>query len=288
MPRLETSDVTPILEHWALPRGAAVTRLEGGYQNDVFRVVTEAGTFVLRVCVPETSLASVEWEHRLLAALDGERTPRAIPTRHGASTLDFEPSSSPRVCWLTRHLDGSPLVATRAADRLTAADALGELHRDLRLIEIEPRPDRPALIDLDWRENPWWSWARRGELTLSGELLEWLDHAIEVAQRDLAQLDEYEWTRQPLHGDYYAGNLRILDRRVSAIFDGDEARVDWRACDVADALWAFFATDGRDALDESSATPFLEAYEAAAGAPLAASERRELGTLIRVRRTWEA
>ncbi len=288
MPRLTTSDVTPILGSWALPPGAVVTRLEGGYQNDVFRVATEAGTFVLRVCVPETSGASVAWEHRLLAALDGGRTPRAIPTRHGASAVEFEHASSPRVCWLTRYLEGSPLSATSAADRLAAARALGELHRDLRRIEVEPRPDRPALADLDWRENPWWSWERRGELDVGDARLERLDRAIEVARRDLARLGEHGWRRQPLHGDFYAGNLRILDGRVSAIFDWDEARLDWRVCDVADALWAFCATDGRDALDQASATPFLASYEAAAGAPVNADERREIAALVRVRRTWEA
>jgi Ser/Thr protein kinase RdoA (MazF antagonist) len=282
------SALRSILDVWRdLPGDASIARLDGGHLNDVYLVEGQTGRRVLRVCVAETTLASLEWEHELMAALDDRRVPQPIPTISGSTVVALQVNGATRLCWLSPYLEGSHLRADEPAHARAAATALAQLHRRLQPIEVGARPTRPALLDLDWRENTWWSWSRRGETPLGPERLKRLDVAVEDAARELERLARIGWDVQPLHGDFYAGNLRVDAGRISAIFDWDEARIDWRACDVADALWAFCSNEERTGFDEARASQFLDTYADAAD-PLEPSERDALPTLIRIRRTWEA
>jgi Ser/Thr protein kinase RdoA (MazF antagonist) len=272
--------------------GTNIARLEAGYQNDIFRVAasnaTPETTWVLSVCAPATTTASVECEHRLLISLAGDRTPSPIATAEGSTFVDADFAGETRVCWLTRFFDGVSPNREAAADRTAAAKALGALHHDLAALDLRPRPDRPAFVDLDWRESQWWSWSQRGSSGLSDEQTRQVRGPIDPVGGELARLSRLGWPTQPLHGDFHPGNLQIDRGRITAIFDWDEARVDWPAWDAADAMWSFCSDAGRTALDHEAASVFLEAYERARGKSLLQSERTELTTLVRLRRLWEA
>jgi Ser/Thr protein kinase RdoA (MazF antagonist) len=95
------------------------------------------------------------------------------------------------------------------------------------------------------------------------------------------------WRTHPLHGDYAAPNLRVQDDRVIGVFDWDETRLDWRACELADAVWAFSRHVANDGFDRESAQDFLDAYQSAGG-EVTPGERAELVLLMRARRLWEA
>jgi homoserine kinase type II len=67
-----------------------------------------------------------------------------------------------------------------------------------------------------------------------------------------------------IHGDYHPGNLKYMLDQVSGMFDFDWSKNDWRAFDVALALWYFLSCweseqDGRLRVEESRI--FLQAYQ---------------------------
>jgi homoserine kinase type II len=67
-----------------------------------------------------------------------------------------------------------------------------------------------------------------------------------------------------IHCDYHPGNLKFEGDRVTGLFDFDWAKVDWRAFDVALAVWYFCtswegASDGQVALERAGV--FLRAYQ---------------------------
>jgi Ser/Thr protein kinase RdoA (MazF antagonist) len=85
---------------------------------------------------------------------------------------------------------------------------------------------------------------------------------------------------QPLHGDFYAGNLLVRDRQVVAVLDWDEAFVGppemefaWAAWEWGDGLWA---DDLGDVLE------FADRYRAAGGRTSPLTEL-ELFQLVRVK-----
>lgn len=91
-----------------------------------------------------------------------------------------------------------------------------------------------------------------------------------------------------IHHDYHPGNLRFMGDEIVGLFDFDWAKKDWRAFDVALALFYFFAEwegkqDGQLRLDEVEL--FLSAYQQTMqaivdGHPLGEEEQNVLWQLI--------
>ena len=114
------------------------------------------------------------------------------------------------------------------------------------------------------------------------------DRAVEEVPEALRALNNDALPRVLIHGDFYEGNLLIGDDgEVAAVLDWDECRLDWRAWDVANALWSFCRNETNSGLDREAATAFLAAYEPLGGA-LFAGEREAMGLLVRASRLWEA
>jgi len=95
--------------------------------------------------------------------------------------------------------------------------------------------------------------------------------SLEAFQQNLAatltKLSEPEAASMPqivIHSDFHPGNLKYQLGMVTGLFDFDWSKIDWRAFDVALALWYFFTSweneqDGQLRLDE--AQTFLKAYQ---------------------------
>lgn len=266
----------------------SVEPLSGGFVNEVSRVETDAGTFVLRRRVPETTAEAVGWEYSLQASV-AARVPEVVTplaTSDGATLIEDEG----RVVSLTPFVEGREMDRLDSGDCLAAGRALGRLHAGLSEVRgMGARPGYPALVEADWRENRWWSRRAMDLKEMGGRVnLPIFEQAMEEVPEALLALDGDALPRIPIHGDYYEGNLLIgEDGEVVAILDWDECRSDWRAWDVANALWSFCRNESDTGLDKGLAAALLDAYEPECGA-LLAGERAAMGLLIRASRLWEA
>jgi aminoglycoside phosphotransferase (APT) family kinase protein len=90
---------------------------------------------------------------------------------------------------------------------------------------------------------------------------ELLDEGLDRWERSL----EGRFTRVPVHGDFYPGNLLVDDGRVAGVIDWSEADVDYWEQEVAWAAWEFGHSDSGDDLDDARAEAFMQAYLASGG-----------------------
>jgi aminoglycoside phosphotransferase (APT) family kinase protein len=101
-----------------------------------------------------------------------------------------------------------------------------------------------------------------------------------VLDRWLAAFDAQQPARQPLHGDFYAGNTLVRDGRIVALLDWDDAFCGPPEQELAQAAWEW--GDGLSSFDLSAAERFTRRY-AAAGGPAEPLTGGELAQLIRER-----
>jgi Ser/Thr protein kinase RdoA (MazF antagonist) len=250
-------------------------RLEGGYANDLFRVVADGRDLVLRVKLPPADEADVAWEHRLTRSLAErlDEVAKPLETLDGGTFLPFDA----RLAWLVPFVEAAPADAAVEEHRLAAARALGRLHRAGAEIALPPRPRLRPLPELEWPP-----------LVVPPELEPW----------DAVIADERAWAvsyvsalaaeRRPamslVHGDFFPGNVLIADGEVVGVIDWDEAQVDWLAWDLASAMGTFCA--GGDGLDGEAGNRFVGAYRGAGG-PVPPRDDDLLVPLLRVKRILE-
>ncbi|WP_063058419.1 phosphotransferase enzyme family protein [Nocardia sienata] len=210
-------------------------RLHGGEESAAYRV----GEVVVRIGSPRRDPQEMEWCHGIAAAA------RAVPEvvtplpRADGSTVEMV-SGHPVTVW--------PLVDGRWTDSadpvqfLEAAGLLARVHRALAEHRPPARP-RPSFLEIGLDGTP------SAELP-DPELDRWLA-AFTATTR-----------AQPLHGDYYEGNLLSRDGHVVALIDWDEAAIGPPELEVASAALEFADEFGRDL---SGARAFVDAYIAAGG-----------------------
>jgi Ser/Thr protein kinase RdoA (MazF antagonist) len=250
-------------------------RLEGGYANDLYRVVADENAFVLRVKYPPAQPDDIAWEHRvqgmLARCLDEVQAP--LVGADGSTYVRI----GDRIAWLVPFVAGEQADPAREQHRVAAARALGRLHRAGAGITVEPRPRGAPLRDLRWPP-----------LTASPELAAW---APQIASARAWAISFVETLKERpglptslAHGDYFPGNVLIAHDRVAAVIDWEEARPDWVTWDLACALGTFCAVDER--LDAEACARFVAAYRAAGGTA-APDDDDLLVPLIRVKRILE-
>lgn len=96
------------------------------------------------------------------------------------------------------------------------------------------------------------------------------------------------WPRQCIHGDLHPGNVLFSGGRLAALLDFDGARVDHRACEVANALVHFgnhsiagrAHEDWRVELDARRMSALAGALGRALGSPLSEQERGAIPWLM--------
>jgi Ser/Thr protein kinase RdoA (MazF antagonist) len=198
-----------------LPDGSP-ERLGGGYKSELLRY----GDVVLRL--QKTTIESAEWEHRLLAELAPQVAEVVAPLTRPELWEDG------RIATLWPFVPGGDLDPGDPQQRSELARVLARLHAAGLDWDGGQRPGASAWPERDLARNAWWDWK-----------------IVEKPPELVAAYDEMnEFLRDPpdlalgvVHGDVYRGNMRVLDGRIVALLDWEEARVDWPAWELANAAW---------------------------------------------------
>lgn len=246
-----TDAVRAVVERdWAVGLSDSGVRLHGGEESAAFRI----GDVVVRIGPAWRQLAELEWCHAVARAA-ASSVPEAIAPRvntrgQTVALVDGRPVS----VW--------PFVEGEWADGddeqqwLQAPVLLAAIHRALAPVSLGPRPLRssPSAV-VPEVEDP----------RLDGWLSDFLSRRPH---------------HQPLHGDFYAGNLLVRDGKIAAVLDWDEALVGppelelaWAAWDWGDGLWVD---------DFAGVLEFVDAYRTAGGQSARLTEA-ELFQLVRAR-----
>lgn len=246
------------------PTATAAQFLASGLLNQSWRVDTSQGSYVLRVSRSERTHEQVAYEHAFARELN-KHISAVVPPLPGRDGATIQPWRG-LLLSLFPFIEGIPGVAIPPADRnRQAASVLARIHRvSLDLLQFDQRPDFRS-VD----EHPRWIWSAV-KPTLSKELANtggFADLAAalndEIASLD-AWLDGLHASQRPLpratvHGDFNPRNLIFQDRRLAAVIDWDECRVEPLAWEVAQVAYG----EG-----EGDPIAFWDSY-LAAGGPLA-------------------
>jgi len=249
-----TAEVLEAVRHHWLVSGDHGERLRGGEESASYRV----GEYVLRIGPGWRADAELEWCHAVAsqASLEVPEVVAPRPTRGGATVVRVE--GRPVSVW--------PFVAgtwgddTDPRQRSQAADLLARLHRSAAGLPIVARPPGGP------------------KLACAPELA---DPALDAW---LIEFDTSHPARQPLHGDYYAGNVLVDRGRIAALLDWDDAFVGAPERELAWAAWEW--GDGLWTLELDAAKSFVSDYKTAGG-PAAPVSEGELRQLVRQRIRWE-
>ncbi len=275
--------VACVAAHWQLDVRAPPQQLHGGFANLVLRVDTAREPVVVRVAPDDVDDASIEWEHALLRFLHAAiaQVPEPLQARDGSTWLVHDG----RVVSLTPFFDGAHLDKRDPQMRSAAAALLAEIHR--RALDwprrLEPRVNFPSVAEFDWEANVVYSW--RDVVAFLGA------SAARPLRRELDELREWvasvpaDAVVAPIHGDYYARNVLVVDGRIRAVLDWDNARPEWLAWELGRSTWEF-AHEGAE-LPRAAAAAFLEAY-LASGGPVPAADLDLVMPSIRSVRLLEA
>ncbi|ADB35036.1 aminoglycoside phosphotransferase [Kribbella flavida DSM 17836] len=225
-----------IAREWGVDCGDGGVRLTGGEDSAAYRV----GEVVVRVGPLQRGSAVMEWCHGVAeaAACLGEVV---VPLRTDSGASVVRVAGRPVSVW--------PLVAGRwlelgnPAEVEQAARLLARVHRELRGVQLPPRPEVSYLEPAAEVHDP-------AGLAGSAEFDRWRD-VLRDEQLD-RWLGEF-WRRaakQPLHGDYYRGNVLVHDGRIAGLIDWDESWVGAPEMELAGAAREFgehWSTDLRRA-----------------------------------------
>ncbi len=224
---------------WA---GLAVERFDsGGTTNWIFRLGDER---YVRLPRRPAAPATIELEQTGLERLAPE-LPVAIPTvlRRGRPGLGF-----PLPWTVLDWVPGEPATPDRIRDPVSLAFDVAELVRALRQVDPTdaPSPNKENHgrgCPLAWRDD-----SVRHALDACSGLID-VDAATRIWER---ALDAPEWDGPPtlLHGDLIAGNVLIVDGRLSGVVDFGCLAVGDPATDLL-AAWGIFGPTARGVFREA-------------------------------------
>jgi len=278
-----------ILAYW-FPDGADTvsSRLPGGDLNDVFRVEKDGQAYALRLYTRTSTRDMVSEEQEVVRRL-AERLPEVLPpiaTPAGELSVEY----GDRVAALSRFAEGER-PDTSAPHREAAAGLLARVHAAAAELGVSCRRSTyPAIGDLNWLRSRWWNWedvqAHIREASPDdchgiepSVILDRLTDSLDEIPQGIRTLRQRGLPLVQVHGDYYPGNPKARNGRITALLDWDETRVDWRAWEVARSLWEFCET-AHGTLGLDAAHDFVDAYRAAGGSVL----RREVDAFVTLMR----
>lgn len=245
---------------WAIPGPQRLTPLAGGTNNRIYRVESsEQGTYVLRVYENHADAARLRYEGALLAALEDQHLPFAVPaplpTRAGEPFHRFsDAAGGDALATLTPFFPGDSadhgdLAQTEAAGRalatLDAALTRVALPTDIAAAAPPPMGDLCRRLGRAPDGDPLAPLAALGIADADRARLASMLHDVE---REMPAL-YVALPRQIVHSDYDPGNVLVEGAHVAAILDFEFARPDLRVADLAAPLtwWpARFLSTGRE------------------------------------------
>lgn len=239
-----------------------------GVSNTNFRVVTEAGAYVLTLfeaVTPEADLPYFMDLTRYLAEA-GYPAPAPIADRAGQVLRPLNGRTAALIAWLPGAWPRDPDLATVAA----CARALARMHR-----VCEGFSGRRAN---SMGPEAWARLAERSQTRAKGPLADLLAD-LDQERGYLQRVWSLDLPTGTLHGDYFPDNVLMTpDGSVGGVIDFYYACTDRLAYDLAIALNAWGFTPGGQPLPDVQQT-FLSAY--AAERPLTEAERSALPDLCR-------
>lgn len=293
-PRIAPKTVDVLLAAYGLTSRQPPQATPGGQgRSRSVLVCTDQGKKLLKQYKRTVTLPAIRCEHSILTQLAAQQfpsAPRLVCARDGETLV----THAGKHYALYDFIEGGfqyykYVLAPRQALRFmaTAAGLLADLHTALAGVAAageNPNGFSPEtgkrLHDVGWYldklercvngdpnftqpSSPADLWRRAGDLRR--------------ALRDLdAKLGRARLTRALIHGDYGPHNLLFRPHAPVIVLDFELARLDWRALEVANALWRFcYGSAGQGRLTRMRC--FLQAYQERA--PLTPEERRALPDL---------
>jgi homoserine kinase type II len=264
-----------------------------GFNNRSWAITTPAATYYLRCYAPTTPLAQIRYEHQVLKALAGVDLPFAVPTPLPAAdgSTSVVIAMAERSIWaaLFPAIPGAPFTAAQPPAVLDACGtALAQL--DQGLARIGPlldegtdgrlAPYAQCLHDPDVEQLP-------ALLTAHG-LAAARAHRLEAFLRALREESAErlpDLPRQVIHNDFTRGNVLLKEGRVRGVLDFEFAQHEYRAFDVAIALF-HLVLNGRWRADSprdrwARIIALVQGYVSVQ--PLSEAEIAALPTLLRLR-----
>jgi homoserine kinase type II len=266
-----------------LPMGSELN--DRGFVNTSYAITTTADgeqkTYFLRKYKPGTQEDELIFEHSLIRHLSEKKlcpVAGVLPTRKGKTYLkrydecegpepryyaifDFLPGED-RYTWINPHctpteIQNSAANLARFHSSLVDLEPQGQ-RLEAKILELLPQILQ-SVLDIPQRSKG---------TVFDVYLLENLELILDNLRRTAAKLAEPEilgMPQMPIHCDYHPGNLKFEGDQVTALFDFDWSKVDYRCFDLGLALFYFFTSwkeeDGQLRLED--AFLFLEAYQAA-------------------------
>lgn len=222
--------------------GANQRMFADGNVNRHWRVDAADRTVVVRRYGVPRGLASIAWEHQLMAfaAAKGWPAPVAEPPATVATALGFEAGA-----WTChRFLEGEAAPRDTPASRHIMGRLLGRLHKDLAGFEVSgQRPGFGKTWELDLMVEPAGAGSFNGLVAAFGREYPELAAAIRRQRyrnlRELSRLHYPDLAAHPIHGDFSPRNLLFQDGQLTGLLDFDFARQDAWLCDLAPLLMPF-------------------------------------------------
>ena len=302
------TELAEILSHYDLGQPTGSELNDRGFVNTSYAITTANSqgvrkTYFLRKYKPGIQEDELIFEHSLMRHLSSKGVcPVAWvhPTRSGQPYLaryegaagpqpryyaifDFLPGED-RYTWINPHCT--------LAEIANSAAVFAQFHR--ALFDWSPQGARFEAKILDLLPQILTGLKgvkQRSKGTIFDDYLHAnLDLLINDLQTTLTVLSEAGVRQMPqmvIHCDYHPGNLKFTGDQVTALFDFDWSKVDYRCFDVGLALFYFFtsweAQDGQFRLEDAAL--FLKAYQETlmngqAPGPLDANELKYLPAMI--------
>jgi Ser/Thr protein kinase RdoA (MazF antagonist) len=250
-----TDDILEVAEKsFGIDADASPVRLYGGEESASYRL----GENVVRIGPTWRTDAELEWCYTI-ATHASRSVPEALASRRtqeGRCVTRVD--DRPVTVW--PFVEGVWADKTDPDQRLRAANLLARLHRALRDLRVVARPvDSSPLVatsDLD-------------DADLDGQI---------------AELHQRYRQRQPLHGDFYRGNIIVSGGAFAGLVDWDNAFVGPPEQELAWASWEW--SDARQTQDLAPCAEFISAY-AGGGGPAGRIDEATLACFVRGRLRWE-
>jgi len=240
-----------IAEKWAVDRVALTDpqRLHGGEESAAYRL----GPHVARIGPEWRTNAEAEWCHTVALAA-AEQVPEAIaPRRTVDGVTVVRCDGRPLSLW--PFVEGAWGDKSDEGQRRQAAELLARVHMALRSARTSVSHRPPSTISWDTADE-----------TVDADLDAWL-----------VDFDGGGWQVQPLHGDFYRGNVLVSSGRIVGLLDWDEAFIGPPERELAWAAWEWTGD-----LDLTGVRQFVRQY-LDAGGPARPMDDVMLRQLIRQR-----
>lgn len=235
-------DLTSLQQAWALPGPWQVSTLAHGTNNQVLRLETPAGSYVLRVYSNHADPGRLRFEHTVLAHLQAAELPFAvpvpIPTKTGETFARVVSEDDVMLAALTALIPGEQPQRDNLQQATAAGEALGRL--DVALAQVPLCPHE----GIGWRTygdlahchplvpDPL---AAIKELPIEDDVCQRLRGGYEWLMRHIPGI--YARLPQQLaHEDCGPDNMLLEGERVTGVLDFEFCTRDLRVMDLTVAL----------------------------------------------------